>query len=483
MSESRRRVIPAVVTGALGAILAACPPAFADEAPTAQELKEQIRLLQAKVEQLEARQQQQQLQQQRADKEAVDTAVGAAEEHARRNNPLSLSPQGFTAGYNNGKFIIQSEDGAFLMNPNAQMQFRYVANHRDNGQPDGDSDWQTGFELRRLKLNLDGNVFGKENVYKLQWASSRSSGNLVLEEAWLRAGLGKTFGEGFNDWAVKVGQFKDPVYHEEITSSKRQLAVERSLVNFYIGGNNTKYEQGVTLVYDPKNSPLGVPMRAEVGFIDGANTSNTNFTDTGGPAVTGVTNASWGALGRVEFKFSGDWKSYDDFTAMKTSEDLVVVGGGFNWTEGDGGVDVFHTVDLQWEPTAVKGLGVYAAYLGLFQDRVGGTDDSLYHWGFLVQAGYLLDEKWEIFGRYDYTGLDDGGTGAANTIVGAAGVEDSIHEITIGVNHYFHGHASKVTADFTWLPNGSPISNDGAGVLNSGDEDQFLLRLQYQLLL
>ena len=45
------------------------------------------------------------------------------------------------------------------------------------------------------------------------------------------------------------------------------------------------------------------------------------------------------------------------------------------------------------------------------------------------------------------------------------------------------GHASKFTADVTWLPNGSPLDQSGIGVLESGEEDQIVVRVQYQLLL
>ena len=489
MFHTKRRSIPAIVAGALGVggAFGFVPAAFADDARDTQELKDQIRLLQAKVEQMETRQQQQaqaqaqaqpQPQTQKVGKEAVDSAVGEVQGDAeRRSRPLSLAPQGFTAGYDNGKFIIQSEDGAFLMNPNAQFQFRYVANHRDADDED-ETDSQLGFEVRRLKLNLDGNVFSKNTVYKLQWATNRSGGGLALEEAWVRHAFGENFWGGkLSNWAIKAGQFKDPVFHEEITSSKRQLAVDRSLLNEALAGGVTDYEQGVTLIYDPKNSPIGVPMRAEVGFIDGANSDNTNFTDTGGPAMLGITNASWGALARVDVKLSGDWKNYDDFTAMKTTDYLAVVGGGVNVTEGDGGFLYLHTVDVQWEPgNMVKGLGVYAAYVGAYQDLRGEDADDPYHWGFLVQAGYMLNDQWEVFGRYDYTDLD-------LEAVGGGDAEDKLHEITVGVNYYMKGHASKITADVTWLPNGSPVDLNGIGVLESGEEDQFFVRVQYQLLL
>ena len=498
MFHSKRRSIPAILAGALGVggAFGLTPAAFADDAADTQALKEQIRLLQTKVEQMESRQQQAtqpaqpqqtlpqatpqatQPAQPTSGPGAVGSAVGDALSDAeRRGNPLTLAPEGFTAGYDNGKFIIQSADGSFLMNPNAQFQFRYVLNHRDAAEDD-DTDSQLGFEVRRLKLSLDGNVFGKNTAYKLQWATNRSGGGLILEEAYVRHAFGESFWGGrLSNWAIKAGQFKDPTFHEEITSSKRQLAVDRSLLNETLAGGVTDYEQGVTFIYDPRNSPIGVPMRAEVGFIDGANTDNTNFTDSGGPSALGITNASWGALARVDVKLSGDWKNYDDFTAMKTTGDLLVVGGGLNVTEGDGGTAWFHTVDVQWEPAnLVPGLGVYAAYVGVSQDLRGEDAENPYHWGFLVQAGYMLNNQWEVFGRYDYTDLD-------LEAVGGGAAEDKLHEITLGVNYYMKGHASKFSADVTWLPNGSPLDLNGIGVLESGEEDQIVVRLQYQLLL
>src|SRR5688500_15267589 len=105
MFHSKRRSIPAIVAGALGVggVLGVSPAAFADDAADTQALKEQIRLLQTKVEQMESRQQE------KAAQQSVDSAVGSAMTEAeKRNNPLSLQAQGFTAGYSNGKFLIQS---------------------------------------------------------------------------------------------------------------------------------------------------------------------------------------------------------------------------------------------------------------------------------------------------------------------------------------------------------------------------------------
>jgi hypothetical protein len=466
----------------------------ASPAETRQQLLEQLRGLQQRVEQLEQPKPNAapqtapqaapaQAPPQTAPTKPADNSVESAVRDAtpdaeRRSQPLSLAPQGFTAGYDNGKFLIQSEDGAFVLNPNAQMQFRWIANSRDNAQPDGDDEFQSGFELRRLKLAFDGNVFGKDNVYHLQWATSRTNGNLVLEEAYLR--------HKFADrpWAIRGGQYSDTWAHESTVSSKRQLTVERSLVseiliNGGVGGES--YIQGVSLIYDD-----GGALRGEVTFQDGINSRNTNFTDTGGgSALLGLPDPHWGVSARLEYKFAGDWKQYDDFTAMGNQKDLLVLGGGVLIYEADGARAFHHTVDVQWEPQAVKGLSVYGAYVGLWRDfnatTPGGDDVQPYDWGFLVQAGYMLNDKCELFARYDYMDFD---TGDPSPLGAAAGVSDSIHEITIGVNYYLQKHAAKFTVDAIWLPNGCPVDASGTGVLaQTGDDSQFVLRAQFQLLL
>lgn len=488
MSSSKRRLVPAILAGAVvstGALGAAARGQAAD--PGLQELKAQNEALMARIERLESGQQQQRDRQAVLERDVVDATVKSVLTDADKRSQY-LAPEGFTAGYDAGKFLIQSADGSFVLNPSLQLQVRHITNFRQDSKNVSSEDVQNGFELRRAKFAFDGNIFGKQNVFKAQWATGRNGGAVTLEEFWLKHSFGEDFGGFLSDFAVKLGQFKDPVFHEEITSSKRQLAVERSLPNLYLGGQNTKYEQGISFIYDPKESPIGAPVRAEFGYVDGGNTSNTNFTDTGGlPGQVGLANAQYGFFGRVEAKLSGDWKAYDDFSGMKTTTDLLVVGGGAHLTGANNGEALFHTVDVQWEPASlVKGLGVYAAYYGAllnFNEVDDDVNDSPYHFGLLAQAGYMLNNEWEVFGRYGYIDFD-GGPGGAGTFGAASAVTDSVHEITAGVNYFFHGHNSKVTADLTWLPNGAPISQDGAGILGQpSEDDQIVVRVQYQILL
>lgn len=445
MTNPKRRTVPALMAGALGMGGAL---ALAAE-PTQQELLSQLQELQAKVAAMEAKQ---------VNTQDVDSTVASVLADADRRSQL-MQVEGFTAGYNKGKFLIQSADGNFTLNPNLQLQFRWLVNaYKEDEDITGDDDNEIddGFEVRRAKFGFQGNMFTPDLQYVFVWATDRDGGSVNLEDAFVRYQFADA-------WAVRAGQYKDPVHHEELVSSKRQLAVDRSLVNEDLGGGETDRVQGIHLIYDD-----GGNIRAEVGYHDGSNTDNTNFQDTNG--------ADFGISGRAEWMVSGDnWRAYEDFTAMGNDSDIFVLGAGGDWTQS-GDVDVYlHTIDAQWENSA--GLGIYAAYLGALVDMGDNAfgDDTLYDMGFLLQAAYMLNEQWEIFGRYDVTILDDDRV--------ASGAEDTFNEFTVGVNYYLKGHAAKITVDGFWLPDGAPITNDGIGVLDSGDEDQFGLRAQFQLLI
>jgi hypothetical protein len=436
MTNPKRRTIPALVAGALGMGGAL---AMAAE-PTQQELLAQLQELQAKVAAMEAKQ---------VNTQDVDATVASVLADADRRSQL-MQVEGFTAGYNKGKFVIQSADGNFTLNPYVQFQLRYVANFTDEPVDGADDETEDGFEIRRAKFGFQGNMFTPDLTYKFQWASDDEGGGVTLEDAFVRY--------QFSDaWAVRAGQYKDNIYHEETTSSTKQLAVDRSLVNELIGGGLTDRVQGVNLIWDD-----GGKMRAEFGYNDGADSENTDFQDEGA--------TDFGITGRFEWMIAGeDWKYYEDFTAMGNDSDILVLGAGGNWTQSGDDNAYFHTVDIQWENAG--GLGVYAAYLGLAAD--GDAGDS-YNWGFLVQAGYMLNEQWEIFGRVDYTDPDDDGDLGIGT--------DDTTELAIGVNYYLKGHAAKITVDGFYLPDGSPENETGLGILE-GENDEFGIRGQFQLLI
>jgi phosphate-selective porin OprO and OprP len=441
----------AVVAGLLG-VSGGGMTFAADEQqqPTTQELIEQIQALKAQVERLQTAQERQ------ADAltaREVDATVAGVLADADRRSRL-LQAQGFTAGYDKGKFIIQSEDGNFLLHPYIQFLFRHATTFREDGEPDDGNDVQNGFEVRRLKIGFDGNLYTKDLTYHFLWATDRKSGNLVLEEAY---GNFKFPGK-YNDFAVRGGQFKNYFSHEAMSSSRRLFASERSLLNdVFTGGDN--FVQGVALLYD-----TGDHVRAAISYTDGANAPNQNFQD------FPTNKANFGFAGRLEYKAFGDWKGYDDFTALDNKADLLVLGGGFDNTQAGDTNTFAHTVDAHYERGR---LGAFAAYLGR---TIDSNDANLYDWGFLVQAGYLVTKQFEPYIRYDMIRFDPAGI--------AEPLENDVHEITVGFNYYFKGHSAKLTTDFSWLPNGSPVTNDGSDVLiTPAGDGEYILRAQFQILL
>jgi hypothetical protein len=105
---------------------------------------------------------------------------------------------------------------------------------------------------------------------------------------------------------------------------------------------------------------------------------------------------------------------------------------------------------------------------------------SRLNWGGIIQAGWMLNNRIELFGRYDFTHMSS---------AFVLGNEDNFHEFTIGANYYLGadgslGHHAKITVDAGYLPHGSPTlaPNVGTGSIIGGNESkQVYLRGQLQI--
>lgn len=425
-----------------GAIVAGVASAYAVAEPTTTDLKAELDALQA------------QLDAQRGPSSAdVDRVVNDVLKDANDRSKL-LAVEGMTAGWDNG-FRIASADGKYLLQPGLLGQFGYIANYRKGGKASDNDDLQDGFEIRRVQLIFTGNAITPDLTYRFMWNTTNSTGVPILRDAWLQYKFSDSM-------FVRLGQFRDFAWHEETTIDYKQLAVDRSVINGLIGGTNGDRVQGVMLGYS--EGPLG----AMIALHDGLNSKNTDFENSPTAPASAPGDTDFGVSGRAEYFVMGEKarKQYEDFTALGNKEDMLVIGGGFDWTQSGGNDAIYHTVDVQYENTG--GLGLYAAYLGV--DRRGASDG--YDWGALVQASYLFNENMELFGRYSYTSLDDA----------PAGFEDNVHEFVVGINHYYKSHNAKVTVDVTYLPNGCPTNLGQLDILSS-DDDEIVIRGQFQLLL
>ena len=235
--------------------------ARADEPAQQDDTSARISALQQQLDQLRVQQaQQQKLLEQ---KDIAQTQDRVSKDASRHDEMLDIT--GVSAGYTNGRFYLQSDDGNFVWRPWLHMQFRDVTLDRKDFKTNGDDEVDNGFEMRRMRFGFDGNLFTPDLTYFFNWATVRANGtsnvtgstgtrvgtvsnNLggapLLEEAWVKYNFHDT------PFYIKAGQIKDPVNHEQIVSSRYQESAERSLTaDMFFNGD--AFTEGVTFIYDP----------------------------------------------------------------------------------------------------------------------------------------------------------------------------------------------------------------------------------------
>ena len=379
----------------------------------------------------------------------------------------SLQDSGATAGWKKG-FFLSSPDGNFSLKVSGQLQVRYVLNSRKGDQdlgPFNPANTLYGFENRRTKLSFSGNVFDKSWTYKIKGGFSRAGGAFVLEDAYVQKKL-----EG--GLAIKVGQFKAPWMREELVSSSKQLTVERSIVNEYF---NQGYSQGIQLGYEADS------LRAWVWTGDGigsrgfgpgrANSKDTNWDRT-------PTNYSF--AGRAEYKISGDWSQFKDFSSKQGSGSGMMVGlsavtqrANKNLGANADGTKVYGvTGDLTWDMSGAS-LFVSGVWTNVDSPNAGGDSNP---WGVTIQGGYFVTESVEAFVRYEYMDYDP-------TLLTNVAKYDGF---TVGGN-WFINSSVKFSADFSYnfasLAAGAFVaSSAGFRTDEPGEDGQWAVRAQLQLL-
>ena len=373
----------------------------------------------------------------------------------------SLMADGATAGHDGRNFFVGSMDGGFRLNLGGQIQFRYIfnINNPDDGETDDSSD--NGFQLRRVKVSFDGHVTaGRRWDYEVTLAveDSTSEGDAVLDIA--------KFGTAITDnIRIDGGKFKLPFAREELISSRRMLAVERSLVNEIFTLNRSEQIQ---LSY--KSDQL--LLRGSIS--DGVSSDGDEFTQIGEDQV------QWAVTGRADFKVMGDWEQAADSTAWRGQPNALFLGGAVHLQQNDDNNGGGDECSLSWTVDALfesNGLGIMGAFFGSYTDNhEGGDDDNIF--GASVEVSYLINDNFQPFIRGEWADVSDIGGETCN-IVGTA-----------GINYYFKGHEAKFTADVLWVidseDNETFNGAAGAGLgFSEGDghgQDNVLIRFQFQLL-
>ena len=493
MSKVRRPRMAAIVSAAIAGMCsiaaAADQPTTQPTVPPAGDVASEISALRARIDQLEKQQKDQEIKQQQAAEQAtVSSVMKDADGHSKMFDNVGIS-----AGYKDNRFFIGSDDGNFTLRPWYHLQIRYVANWREDAKPGNRDDTQTGFEIRRMKIGLDGNMFSPDFTYLFNWATSRANGTAtvtnssgatigtvsnslggvpILEEAWVKYHFHET------PWYIKAGQIKDPLLHDQITSSKYQQSAERSLTAD-VFANGDAFTEGATVIFDPKTF-----VRVEAGVNHGMRSANTNFQDPPANAY------NFGVAGRAEFKLMGRWQDYDQVGAVNTKERLFVVGIGADSSQRGDATQTVGVVDAMYG--SPSGLNFYGAFVDRYtnhnfgfqtQSATGASistppasvaNKPTNEYSAMLQGGYIINKLVEPFGRYEYMHVE--GT--------PAGSNNYIQVITAGVNWYFVGHRAKLTFQAQYLPKGIPFADGASDLLTSTNSRSELVgEVQFQLLI
>ncbi len=378
---------------------------------------------------------------------------------------------GGTGGHD-GMFYLASDDGDFRLNVNGIVQFRYLADFRDDdntiGSNPGD-DFDSGFQMRRVKLGFNGKIH-KDWSYAVLANFARSGGTLGLQDAYTEYAI--------NDQVERMGQSKVPLLREELVPDQRQLTVERSLVNAAFTQDRSKLVQ---LSYE------AAPISVRAAFSDGINSDNTDFNAGENSSFIIGGKADWAATGRDGSSIS--WRarrsssptsppsragpSAPCWARRSTTSRAPTRATSPTWT----GTPSSTPSTCRWK--APGGTSTAPSSGATTTSRAAGGHTEFDDFAVVVQGGFRLGPKWEPFARYEGFFFDSD-----------RGFSDDTHNfLTVGVNHYIAGHALKFTGDVVIpfedtadLVATGILPDTGVGLLGSSKDGEVVVRLQFQLL-
>jgi len=432
----------------------------------------------------------------------------------------SLQGDGATGGWNKG-FFLASPDGSFRMNIKGQIQVRWAYDYRErpssasDAWTGADSENTWGWEIRRAKIAFTGYVVDPSWEYEFQPIWNRnggSSGGGTIENMYIR----KTFSSFGGATAIRVGQYKVPFNKEELVSSSRQLAAERSLVSDVFTG---KFSQGIELTQTWDSLRLtgfyGDRMRANSTIVNtSAGQSGNVLESANSQAYSATFQTDYAVAARADWKAFGTWKQLDDLTSVVGEEWGLGVGAAV-MAQNFRGVPATSTVSgvTFLNPSSMWGLtgdvtadfgGLSLFVSGIYRQvqlgsdavtRSGSRNDTLDQWGAVAQVGFFASDDLEPFVRYEIGSTDTDQYRVANATARAVDAEgDSI--LTVGANWYPAGSANKdikftgdVGIGFTpivdfastganWQAALAPTNASGQDY----DSTQVVVRMQLQLL-
>ncbi len=338
-------------------------------------------------------------------------------------------------------FTFRTKDNSSALNLRARTQVQAFTETKAEDPKTGRTERpDVGFLVRRMRVVFQGHVHKKEFRYYVQLGFSPRDQESDLLVPVRDAQLIWT---GLRDLNVRFGQMKVPFNRERVVSSSALGMVDRSNVN---GELNLDRDLGIML---QSRDLFGLRelLRYNLGVFGG---DGRNRTTSG----TGLLYAA-----RVEVAPFGSFDDYSEVDFKRSSKPRLAIGFATGYSEatprsrattGDtlkaGTLDYRHgAADVIFK---MGGLSVQSEVL--FRkasqtvlrrvDEAGKTvtEHPRNAWGYMVQAGYLIDGHLEPSLRY----------GEVRPLDTSNAKLQRDREIGGGLSYYFHKHDLKIQADY-----------------------------------
>lgn len=356
-------------------------------------------------------------------------------------------------GYKIGRgFTMSTKDGRFSLQIRGRVQLRYDAEHYNTVGEDAKPGAHS-FQVRRLRLQLQGAVFSPYVKYHLQFGFSPTdmSNAIPGDAAPLRRNPVRDVRLEFDrlrDFTVWVGQFKVPFSRHRMGSSSALNLVDRSIVN-----GEFSLDRDLGLQFMSRDiGGLGGRLAYYAGVFFGEGRNSFDLTD------FGLLYAA-----RFEVRPFGKFNDYHEGDVERSPQPRLSVAGAYAYQDRahaargvlgdyptDRGTTDFHhvTTDLIFKYRGFSFAAAYHLRKG-FNRKSGGAVDAdgvviptapaRSGMAAFVQAGYVVPKiPLELVTRYS---LIRNPYGDQSSLVGA-------DEVGGGVNWYFVGHDLKLQLDY-----------------------------------
>ncbi len=357
-------------------------------------------------------------------------------------------------GYDEG-FFFRNEDNTFSLVFNGLLQARYYYS-----QAEHQSDFHR-FSLRRTDLYFSGHFIDESWQYVLG-TEAGPNGDLALDDVYIA--------KNFNDYTwAQVGQFSTPFLREDLISSTRQLAVERSLVTKYFSTANS-----TGILFGIENEEFKWEAAAVNGYFEHNPDENQDVVD-----HDFQDGLSYAFLSCLKFKPFGYWIEFRGYNSFGENDLGLLIGiaGGYEKDNDEANEEqISGTIDVTFQGSGWSTFAMAVASRDTIND-----DNTSY--GAQIQGGLFVDEEkdeFEIFSRYEW------GDSSASNVNGEPNVPaEDLSILTAGFNWFIYPRNLKFTTDlgYAFTSIGENWSAEADGWRATNDSGQWVGRAQLQLVI